>query len=69
MISTIISKAWRRCARMGGLSSIMSMMPGLGNLGGKMPDLDSEEKREENGENGGHDLLDDPRRKEGIPIF
>ena len=29
--------------KMGGLSSIMSMMPGLGNLGGKMPDLDSEE--------------------------
>ena len=29
--------------KMGGLSSIMGMLPGMGNLGGKMPDLDSEE--------------------------
>lgn len=29
--------------KMGGLSGIMSMMPGLGNMGAKMPDLDSEE--------------------------
>ena len=25
--------------KMGGLSSIMGMLPGMGNLGGKMPDL------------------------------
>ena len=29
--------------KMGGLSSIMGMLPGMGNLGGKMPDFDSEE--------------------------
>ena len=29
--------------KMGGLSNIMGMLPGMGNLGGKMPDLDSEE--------------------------
>lgn len=29
--------------KMGGLSSILGMMPGLGNLGSKMPELDSEE--------------------------
>ena len=29
--------------KMGGLSSIMGMMPGMGNLTSKMPDLDSEE--------------------------
>ena len=29
--------------KMGGLSSIMGMMPGMGNMAGKMPDLDSEE--------------------------
>ena len=29
--------------KMGGLASIMGMLPGMGNLGGKMPDLDSEE--------------------------
>ena len=29
--------------KMGGRSSIMGMMPGMGNMAGKMPDLDSEE--------------------------
>ena len=29
--------------KLGGLSSIMGMLPGMGNLGGKMPDFDSEE--------------------------
>ena len=29
--------------KMGGLSSVLGMMPGLGGMGAKMPELDSEE--------------------------
>ena len=41
--------------KMGGLSSIMGMMPGLGLGGGKMPEIDTDEddekKSAENGSN------------------
>lgn len=31
--------------KMGGLSSVLGMMPGLGGMGAKMPELDSEEMK------------------------
>ena len=35
--------------KMGGLSSVLSMMPGLGGMGAKMPELDSEENEKKMG--------------------
>ena len=45
--------------KMGGLSSIMGMMPGMGNMAGKMPDLDSEESEKKMAQHGGYDLFHD----------
>ncbi len=51
--------------KMGGLSSIMGMLPGMGNLGGKMPDLDSEENEKKMAQMEGDHLLHDfGRRRE-----
>ncbi len=45
--------------KMGGLSSIMGMLPGMGNLGGKMPDLDSEENEKKMAQMEANHLLHD----------
>ena len=49
--------------KMGGLSSVLGMMPGLGGMGAKMPELDSEENEKKMAQDGGHDPVNDSRGK------
>ena len=45
--------------KMGGLSSVMGMMPGMGIGGGKMPDIDTDEARKGHGPHRGNHLFHD----------